>query len=284
MSFKIINSGIFSTIQDQGRYGYTHLGVTNSGAMDEYAYLWSQKLLGQKNINAIEVMVGLKLEATSNMLLSITGADLNFKINGTLCTIWQTYNIKKRDILTFDKRVSGQRAYLAIKGGFNTHKKYNSYSTTLKEGVGYRLKRGDLLKSNSSNYSKHHIFKVQSYYIPNYNRPLTLRVILGYQESHFTKDEKAKFFNSEYKITLQSDRMGFRLQGEAINTDIEGIISEGIAFGSIQIPKDGQPIILLKERQTIGGYPKIGTVHPLDCFKLAQKSVGDTIKFKEIRI
>ena len=288
MVFKVLNSGIFTTIQDQGRYGYAHLGVCNSGAIDEYAYLWSQTLLGEKNINALEIMVGLKLQATTTINISITGADLDFKINGISFPIWQTHTIKEGDILTFNKRVSGQRAYLAIKGGFDAIKKYGSYSTTLKEGIGFRLQRGDSLKSLKLKppIQKAHnpIFKVQPKYIPNYEKPLILRVIIGYQESHFSQEDKREFFNTEYELTLQSDRMGFRLKGNPIKADIDGIISEGIAFGSIQIPKDGQPIILLKERQTIGGYPKIGTVSAEDCFRLAQKAIGSRVKFKVISI
>ncbi len=286
MAFKVLNSGIFTTIQDQGRYGYAHLGITNSGAMDEYAYLWSQTLLGQKNINALEVMVGLKLEVTKDIEISITGADLDFKIDGNSLAIWQTHYIKKGSILSFNRRVYGQRAYLAIKGGFDVPKKYGSYSTTLKEGIGFRLRRGDSLISCSGLKppipKSNPIFRVQPKYIPDYEKPLTLRVVLGYQEAEFTAEEREKFFNSEYEITLQSDRMGFRLKGEPIKANIDGIISEGIAFGSIQIPQDGQPIVLLKERQTIGGYPKIGTVLAEDCFRLAQRGAGCGIRFKEV--
>ena len=282
MNFKVLSSGIFTTIQDQGRYGYNHLGVTHSGVMDEYAYLWGQKLLHQKNINALEVMVGLKLEVTSFTIISVTGADLNFKINGISQPIWQTHFIRRGDILSFDKRVSGQRAYLAVKGGFETEKKYGSYATTVKENIGSKLQRGDVL--NFKAYSKIATHRVQKKYIPDYKNPLTLRILLSYQESYFNQEEKANFFNSPYQITLQSDRMGFKLKGQTIYPHKGGIISEAIAFGSIQIPKDGQPIILLKERQTIGGYPKMGTVLAVDCFKLAQVAMGEDVRFEPINI
>ena len=282
MSFRVIRGGIFCTIQDLGRFGYTHLGITNSGAMDEYAYLWSQKLLDNKDANAIEIMVGLRLEATLDTVVSITGANLDFKINNLSKPIWQTHHIKAGDILSFDKRVSGQRAYLSVKGGFETEKRYSSYSTTLKESIGTKLKTGDILPFQP--YSTNYIAKIKKRYIPIYKESLTLRVILSYQKDFFDNQEIKKFFSSSYKITLQSDRMGYRLKGEAITPNRDGIISEGIAFGSIQIPKDGQPIILLKERQTIGGYPKIGTVLPIDCFKLAQLSIGSKVRFKPIEI
>lgn len=291
MSFKVLTSGIFTTIQDQGRYGYNHLGITHSGAMDEYAYLWGQKLLqtvvqrtdiGVYPYNALEVMVGLKLLAISFTTIAVTGADLNFKINDVLQPIWQTHYIKSGDILSFDKRVSGQRAYLAVKEGFILEKVYGSYATTLKENIGSKLKRDDILDFKS--YPKTDTYRVKKTYIPNYKKPLTLRLLLSYQENYFSKEEKEKFFNSEYEVTLQSDRMGYKLKGQAINPNQGGIISEAIAFGSVQIPKDGQPIVLLKERQTIGGYPKIGAVLPVDCFSLAQISMGSKVRFEVIEI
>ena len=287
MSFKVISSGIFTTLQDSGRYGYTHEGRTPSGVMDEYAYLWSQKLLNNKNINALEVMVGLKLQSLTSSVISITGANLDFKINGVSKSSWQTYNIQKDDVLAFTKRVSGQRAYLAVKGGFLFKKNRGSFSTTLKENIGKKLERGEVLETEAlalNNRKQEFRFRTIKHFIPDYNKPLVLRLLLSYQENYFTKEEKEKFFSSEYEVTLQSDRMGFKLKGQAITPTKGGIISEGIAFGSVQIPKDGQPIVLLKERQTIGGYPKIGTILPVDCFSLAQISIGSKISFKPIDI
>jgi len=282
--FEVLNAGLFASIQDLGRQGYAHLGISHSGAMDEYAYRWSQKLLQhqKQNQNALELMAGLRLKATAPTQIAITGANLSFKINAQEVTIWQTHQIKAGDILSFDKRVSGQRAYLAVKEGFILKKQYRSYSTTLKENIGARVQKGDFLAFNP--YSAHNRQRVKSLYIPNYEKPLILRLLLSYQEAYFEKKEKEKFFASKYEVTLQSDRMGYRLKGEAITPSRTDIISEGIAFGSIQIPKGGQPIVLLKERQTIGGYPKIGTVIPLDCFKLAQAPIGSQVAFEKIGI
>ena len=145
MSFKIISSGIFSTIQDQGRNGYKHLGITESGAMDEYAYLWSQKLLNNKDSNALEVMVGLKIEVQESTIITICGADLGFEINGMSKPIWQTYSVQVGDVLSFPKRVSGQRSYLAVKDGFHTKKEYGSYATTLKENIGSKVHMSAIL-------------------------------------------------------------------------------------------------------------------------------------------
>jgi len=280
--FVVLIAGILATIQDRGRYGYTDRGVCHSGAMDEYAYLWSQKLLNNHNANAIEFMTGLKLQATAAIQIAITGANLSFKINGVSKPIWQTHQIEAGDILSFEKRLSGQRAYLAVQGGFVSEKVYGSYATTLKEGVGMKLDRGDFLACVPSR--SYHRYRVQISEIPEYQKLLTLRVLLSYQEAYFSQEMKEKFFDSSYQISLQSDRMGYRLQGQAITPSKTDIISEGIAYGSIQIPQDGQPIILLKERQTIGGYPKIGTVLPIDCFRLAQADIGSKLRFEEIDI
>ena len=280
--FEVISTGIFTTLQDRGREGYKHLGVTESGAMDEYAYLWSQKLLDNKNTNALEVMVGLKLKVQKSTTIAICGADLDFQINGLSKAIWQTYCVEEGDILSFPKRLLGQRAYLAVKDGFLSEKVYGSYATTLKENIGAKLQRDDVLVFNS--YKTYPTKRLQKQYIPNYKEPLILRLLLTYQNDYFSKEEQEKFFNNEYEITLESDRMGAKLRGEAITPTIGGIISEGIAFGSVQIPKDGQPILLLKERQTIGGYPKIGTVLAIDCFKFSQRSVGERVRFEPVTL
>ena len=283
MGFEVVNGGIFTTVQDLGRFGSMHLGMTQSGAMDEVAYRWSQKLLGDQNGNALEIMTGLKLKATSPTQISLCGADLDFKLNGISLPIWQTHNIRAGDLLSFERRVSGQRAYLAVKGGFDVAKEYGSYSTTLREGIGFRLQKGDFLPFDSCADS-HTIFRVRQAHRPDYPKNLTLRILLSYQEEYFSQEEKEKFFNSSYEVTLQGDRMGYKLEGPSVAPMQDDLISEAIAFGSVQIPKDGQPIVLLKERQTIGGYPKIGTVLPIDCFKLAQATIGSSVKFEEIGI
>ncbi len=280
MAFKVIEGGVFSTIQDEGRKGVAHLGHCNSGALDTYAYHWVQKLLGNSDANAIEVMAGLKLEATKPTTIAITGADLGLEINGIYKEPWQTYAIQTGDILYFSKRITGQRAYLAVKGGFDAPRYLGSFSTTIKEGLGEKLKAGDHLAYQENIGTL--ISRTKTAYIPNYDTPLILRVMLGYQHRLFSDREKEKFFNSAYEITLQSDRMAYQLSGEEVFATCENLISEGIAFGAIQIPKDGQPIILLKERQTIGGYPKIGTVVAEDCHALAQRGTGCKVRFTPI--
>lgn len=281
--FKVLKGGLFTTVQDLGRQGYTHLGITPSGAMDEYAYRWSQKLLGNKDANALEVLISvLKLQATVPTTIAVCGADLDFLINGISMPIWQTYQVQVDDILSFEQKHSGIRAYLAVKGGFDVPKYQKSYATTLKEHKGKKLENGDTLHFTANQGTLKR--RVPQKYIPTYTNHLTLRIVLSYQHDYFTKVQKEKFFSTTYTLTPEISRMGYKLQGEPMIPSKGGIISEGITFGAVQIPPDGQPIILLKERQTIGGYTKIGSVLPIDCFMLAQLPIGATVNFEIISL
>jgi len=281
--FKVLSPGIFTTIQDLGRQGYTHLGIPPSGAMDEYAYRWTQKLLGDEDGNALEILLsGLKLQATAPTTIAVCGANLDFRINGISQPIWQTHHIKENDILSFEAKRSGMRAYLAVKGGFDVPRYEKSFSTTLKEHKGKKLEAGDTLSFTPAHSNEQR--RVPANYIPNYPTHLTLRIVLNYQHNYFTKEQKEKFFTSPYSLTPEMSRMGYKLQGEAITSNKGGIISEGITFGAVQIPPDGQPIVLLKERQTIGGYPKMGSVLSIDCFTLAQMPIGSSLRFETIDV
>jgi len=281
--FEVLEGGIHSTIQDLGRYGYAHLGVTPSGAMDEYAYRWSQKLLDNTEANAIEVLLGgLKLQALEECTISICGADLDFKINGKPVGIWQTHYIKKGDIVGFYGQRSGLRAYLAVKNGFNVEKIDGSFATTVREHKGTKLKKNNFLTFTSSSQIPRK--RLAKKYIPQYNETLTLHIVLTSQNHYFSQKEQQKFLEQNYTLTSEINAMGYKLQGEPIASTYSDIISEGIAFGVVQIPQDGQPIILLKERQTIGGYPKIGTVLASDCFALSQLGIGKHVNFKTINI
>jgi len=288
LSFKVIKAGIFTTLQDRGRFSFTHLGVTNSGVMDEYATLAAHKLLNNNlNDNILEITFSnVELQSNENTTICITGAICELYINDKLKKTWQTHTIHKDDNIKVGKILEGQRVYLAVKNGFNIPKEFGSNSTTIKESLGgisgTQIKNDDILPYIKNDEIITNRWKEK--YIPSYTNELTLRVLLSYQEDSFDSEEKEKFFNSTYTITPDFNRMACKLKGQIIKSSLEGIISEAISFGSIQIPKDGQPIILLKERQTIGGYPKIGSVLSIDCFKLAQMKIGSIIRFEEVNI
>lgn len=288
MSLEVANSPLFATIQDKGRFSYASIGVTNSGVMDEFSYNIANMLLENSNdCNIIEIAFSnVEFKVNENTTIAITGAKCEFFINGDIKNTWQTHNLKAGDILKVGKILEGTRVYLAVKGGFLIKKEFGSYSTTIKESLGGldgdKLKKGDVLPFNK--HSQTHNNRLKKEFIPKYEEKLELRVLLSYQDEYFSSEQKKKFFNSTYEVTNDFNRMGCKLKGEAISCKINGIISEGISFGAIQIPSDGQPIILLKDRQTIGGYPKIGSVLSIDCFKLAQAKPKTKIRFKEISI
>ncbi len=282
--FEVLHGGIYSVIQDLGRYGYAHRGITPSGAMDEYAYRWSQKLLDNGlEANAIEVLLGgVLLKAHTSTTISVCGADLGFCINNKPMPIWRTYNIQKGDTIHLKQHKTGMRAYIAVKGGFKIAKIEGSYATTLREAKGKQLKQGDFLPCKEA--LLHESRRVKERLVPTYTKRLTLRLIPSYQHTLFEAECKEKFFTQHYRLSSQINAMGYRLEGEPLDTTLTNIISEGIGYGAVQIPQDGQPIILLKERQTIGGYPKMGTLLPLDAFRLAQMPIGATLTFESIEL
>jgi len=284
LSFKVLNSAILTLIQDSGRFSYSHLGVTNSGYMDEYAAFACNKLLDNDiRGNLLEISFpNLHLEATKDTTLAITGAYCEFFINGKEKNTWSSHKIKKGDSIKIGRFISGQRVYLGVKNGFILKKEFGSFSTTLKEDFGKKLEKNSIL--DFEEFIEIKTKRWHENYLPKYDKELTLRVILSYQEDLFLKEAKEVFFNNKYKITSDFNRMACKLDGKEVNSNINGVISEAVSYGSIQIPTDGKPIVLLKEAQTIGGYPKIGSVLSIDCFKLAQMKIGGIVNFEEISI
>lgn len=284
MAFDVIESGFLALIQDLGREGYQSLGLTTGGPMDEVAFRWNNALLDNTpNSAQIEITFGMfSLEAQADTSIAITGADLNATLNGKSISPWRSYVIKKGDVLTFNQPAVGLRAYLAVKGGFACKPVLGSVATVMREGIGGLTSKGDKLKKGDTlNFEpfKHHVEKaVPTLAIPDYKQT-DIPVILAYQYESFSELERAQFFSNDYCVSTNSDRMGYRLEGKAVTCDLNGITSEGIAYGSIQIPKDGQPIVLLRDRQTIGGYPKIGCVTRYGGGILSQQKTGNTIRF-----
>ncbi len=278
--------GLLTLIQDRGRFGAHNLGLTNGGPLDTLAFDWANRLLGnESNASALEVSFGgLSLESEIDTAIVVTGAQMPVKINAETVGQWRTHLVKKGDTIELGYANSGTRAYLAVSGGFSISPSFGSSATVVREKIGGlngdKLQPGDHLPCEPKTRSRQ--FCLAEADQPQYTDSAVLRAVLGYQQSAFNFIEQQRFFNSEYQVTERSDRMGFRLEGEAIKSDMVGMLSEGICHGAIQIPADGQPIVLMNDRQTIGGYPKIGAVIPLDTAKLAQLSPGSTIRFESI--
>lgn len=291
LGFTVIKAGALSLLQDRGRFGYQSLGLTSGGAMDEHAACWANHLLKNHPDDALlEITFGnVELEAQLTGLVAVTGASCGFSINGEDRENWSVHEVCPGDRLHFGWMREGTRTYLAVVGGFQVAPEFGSVSTVVRESVGGIAGRavavGDLLMYSEADSTDLQHTSVPFRFRPDYNpSALHLRVIAGYQYAAFSEDERDRFFSSIYKVRPESDRMGYRLSGPSVEPALRGIYSEGIAFGAVQIPADGQPIILMKDRQTIGGYPKIGTVLPLDLFHLSQCRAGTEVIFKLIEL
>ena len=285
--FKVLRPGINSTFQDLGRFGLQHLGIVASGCMDQLTFCTSNKLVGNKiSEGALEFAYqGPLIEHVGETALVAISGKVNFNIikkndeiiKGKPNESFLISNGEKIDILSTINSVYG---YFSIFGGFKIEEVKGSVSTLVKAKIGPnngdKLKIGDKIFFNKS----HQVEKTNKIQF-DFDKDDIIRVMKGLQIHYFSKKSQEDFFSKEYKVTKLTDRMGMRLEGQKLeNTVNKNIKSEGITKGSIQIPGDGQPIILLTDHPTIGGYPKIANVITADYDKLVQKTPGTIIKFK----
>lgn len=289
----VILPGILSSIQDRGRIGYQEFGISASGAMDELAFRLANKIVGNDdNAAGLEVtMLGPKLEIQKDVLIAVTGADLSLTVNDMPAQMYTALHLKKGDIVAFGEPKVGMRAYIAVNGGFSVPLVMGSASTGLNGKIGgykgRKLEKGDVLTSVPLSIPTSFVgYSVDPHDFVFGAEPNRFRVILGPEDDHFTDCGITTFFNSEYKLSDKCDRMGARLEGAIIehNDKGPGIVSDGITMGAIQIPGDGKPMVLLKDRGTVGGYSKIGTLCSLDVFRFAQMRPGDVVYFDKIEI
>jgi len=288
--FEIIRAGINTTFQDKGRSNLYHIGIPFSGAMDTRNFLLSNKLVGNKiNLPVIEFAYqGPLLKFNGDKISVVVTGDVIFKlkkkdheIDGNCYESYQLEHGDEINILSTNKSVYG---YLAISGELDIKFQWGSCSINTKAEIGSN--KGKKL----SDGQKINIFKInsnQSKKKINYlnSKIENIRVIKGTNFNYFSEDSKKIFFEKEFTVSKLSDRMGMRLEGSKIENIIDtNIKSEGLLKGVIQVPADGNPIIMLSDHGTIGGYPKIGVVASVDYDRLVQISPGSKIKFKEIKL
>ena len=292
-TLEILTPGPLTTVQDRGRFGFGGYGVPPSGALDPFSLRVGNLLVGNKeNEASLEItVIGPKIVALIDTLIAITGADLQPKVNDTPLEMWLSQLIRKGDVLSFKGPRSGCRAYLAIGGRIKVESIMGSKSTNLAAQFGglegRPLRRGDIISSDSpARHLKSVGRSLDKTMIPSYTKDQGIRVISGPQDAHFSSEAKEIFFGSPFRVTPQSDRTGIRLTGPRIEAkkDLkESIISEGVVPGTIQIPGDAQPIIILGETVT-GGYRKVATVISADLPFLGQLKPGDTVNFRKVSI
>lgn len=290
---EILSPGILTSIQDLGRYGYGRYGVAPSGALDSFALRIANLLVGNRPDHAgLEAMLlGPAIRALADIVVAVTGGNLQPRRNKQPIEMWHSHILKKDDILSFDSALSGFRVYVAVGGGISIPPVMGSRSTNLSSGFGglqgRALKKNDILTSeNHSHPVKTDTRAFNTAWIPVYPNNWSLRVIWGPQDDHFPDESRGSFLSASYEMSSDSDRTGIRLQGPVIRQkpDIQtSIISEGVIAGSVQIPGDGKPIIILGETVT-GGYRKIATIISADLPLLGQIKPGDTLRFTAVSL
>ena len=287
MSITILKAGLQDLIQDLGRNGYTHMGISPSGAADKIAFRIGNLLLKNDiNDSSIEItLLGGSYYFNKDAIIILTGSNFTSTLDGKKLSFFEPLYTKAGQTLTINQTNNGARCYLGIKGGFQVPLVLNSRSTHVLSKIGglngRSLEKNDEImfsNSNNQNFNKNKNFHIDN------DRSL-LRVTEGLQYDLFDSANKKLFFNKKFKVTHNSNRMGLRITGPNIYCKkSKDILTEGIPLGAIQIPGDGDSIISFVDHQTTGGYPKIANVIAADFHKVGQLKPGDKFLFKLVSI
>ncbi len=290
-SIKIRSAGLFTTVQDTGRYGYQGYGMPVSGAMDSFSVRMANKLAGNPPDYACleATFTGPEVSFNYPAIIAITGADMDPAINGREIPGYCPVEVDAGDLLSFSGLKRGCRTYIAFSGGIDVPVVMGSRSTYIRGKLGgyegRALRTGDELSLGLS-VKKPSTWEIPAGLIPEYLPEQIVRVIKGPDTDCFEREGIQDFFESGYVITGESDRMGYRLSGPHVShkPGRSEIISSGVTLGTIQIPGNGQPIVLLADRQTTGGYPRIAGIISVDITLIAQMIPGEKVYFKLVPI
>lgn len=293
MKIQIINPGPLTSVQDAGRFGYMEYGITSSGVMDMDAYRIVNKLVGNHEGESVleATLMGPTFQVEGEGLLAFYGADMPATLDGVPLERGKAYPVKDGQTVAFGMAKSGVRTYIAFAGGIDVPIVMGSRSTNMKCGIGgyqgRKLAGADVLSVADPKEGEKTWEKLMKHSVPakDYPSQISIRVVLGPQDDYFTKKGLDTFLHTAYQVSPQSDRMGIRFLGEAIEgVSSMDIVSDGITFGSIQVTSEGLPIILMADHQTTGGYAKIATVVTEDLCKLAQARPGDHVAFEAVPV
>lgn len=286
-ALKVLAAGPLSTVQDGGRHGYQRYGVSVAGAFDPVYLAAANALVGNAaDEGGIELtMTGDTYEVGADTVRIALAGDFVATIDGEAAAPWRSHTLARGQVLKVGAARAGLRGYVAVAGGFALVPQLGSVSTHLRNRLGgldgARLKPGDRLPLRLPAAPPGGDRSLDPALLPP--RSLALRVVPGPQDGHFSPDQIAAFLDAAWTIGRDSDRMGCRLEGPAIgHAKGFNIISDGIPLGAVQVPGSGQPIILLPDRQTAGGYPKIACVIKPDVAALAQARPGDVVRFQAV--
>lgn len=274
-------------LQDAGRFGVRHLGVTQGGAADWCSMSWANWLLGNAlDATVVEITLGgFALVAEQACCLALAGADLGAQIDGQPLAPWRSFKLDKGQTLQLTQPLLGARAYLAAPGGFVAPKVLGSTATVVREelggldGKGLPLAKGATLEYHGPSRPMREVPRQRQ---PDLRSHKPLDLVLGAQIGEFSGQSLFDVFNTVWTLDTRADRMGIRLLGKTLAYQGLPMISEGIPLGAVQVPPDGQPIVLLNDRQTIGGYPRLGALTPLALARLAQYLPGANLRFRPV--
>jgi len=286
---RVLKPGPQSLLQDGGRYGWQHLGVSPAGVMDLQAAAWANRLLDNPwGTPLLEIALGdVQLEAERDTWVALCGAEAPLFIDEQPMPLWTRLPLRRGQVLRLGFARSGQRLYLAVAGGFAGKAVLGSVSSQMREGMGgvdgagRPLQAGDQLACRPASYPRR--ISVPWPFQPDYRAKPLLRVITGGDAASFEEDQLQAFFAQVWQLSPHSDRMGARLEGEALQVPRRQW-SLGVSRGAIQVPPDGQPIILQADHQTMGGYPLLGWLHPLDQGRLAQCPAHHPLRFTPVSV
>ena len=291
MSITVLNPGLLTTVQDLGRVGYQQFGVSVSGVMDPRATTIANILVDNPDGEAVLecTMMGPHLQFNKANVIAITGGDLGATLDGQPVATYRAVKVEAGQVLRFTMPKKGCRAFIAFAGGLDIPEVMGSRSTYMKAKIGgvqgRKLEKGDEIGFRAPNPDLRNLNlrNMAPEFVPR--AEYTVRVVLGPQDDYFTDAGIQTFLSEVYTVTPEFDRMGCRLEGAVIqHKDGGDIISDGIAFGAIQVPSSGQPIIMLADRQTTGGYTKIANVITADFRILAQLKQGDKVRFEKVSV
>jgi biotin-dependent carboxylase-like uncharacterized protein len=303
MAIKVVHPGLLTTVQDQGRFGLYAIGMPPSGAMDVFSYRIANYLVGnEENAAVLETTyLGPKLEFTDNAVIAITGADAPPRINGQGVASWETLSVKAGDVLSFDYLRGGARSYLAIAGGLDVPLVLGSRSTYPLTGIGgfqgRKLQAGDILSTGTvlSGATKRVSTRLLEKYIPTFSNETELRVMMGLCSYRLTEESAQDFLSTTWVVTPDADRIGYRFRGGHLafvprkppfgaGSDPSNVVDLGYPVGSIQVPGGVEPIVLLNDAVTGGGYATIGTVISVDRNRIAQCKTHDKTRFCSVTL
>jgi biotin-dependent carboxylase-like uncharacterized protein len=296
---RVRNGGLSTTVQDAGRFGLYHLGIPPSGALDGFSYRIANLLVGNKEGAAVleATYLGPALEFTANALVAVTGAELPPRVDGEDRPQWEAFAVTAGQVLDFGFLAGGARAYIAVAGGIDVPEVLGSRSTYTLTGVGghegRKLQEGDELPLGGRSNGGHPGLRVPEEARPAYSKETELRVIMGLCDYRLTPESAEEFGAAEWTITPEADRVGYRYRGAELHFadrkppfgaghDPSNVVDVGYPVGSIQVPGGVEPILLLNDAVTGGGYATIATVISADLDRAAQSKTNERTHFRAV--